>query len=85
MLFRSLAVWDDHEVQDDYSGIWSKVAATSPRDFLRRRAAAYQAFYEAMPIRRTRLSAAGEMPIYKQVRYGALAEFFMLDGRLDLR
>lgn len=76
-----LAVWDDHEVQDDYSGIWSKVAATSPRDFLRRRAAAYQAFYEAMPIRRTRLSAAGEMPIYKQVRYGALAEFFMLDGR----
>ena len=76
-----LAVWDDHEVQDDYSGVWSKVSGVSPRDFLQRRAAAYQAFFEAMPIRRTQLSAAMQMPIYRRVRYGQLAEFFMLDGR----
>lgn len=76
-----LAVWDDHEVQDDYSGVWSKVSGVSPRDFLQRRAAAYQAFFEAMPIRRTQLSANMQMPIYRRVRYGQLAEFFMLDGR----
>jgi alkaline phosphatase D len=76
-----LAVWDDHEVQDDYSGVWSKISGVSPRDFLQRRAAAYQAFFEAMPIRRTQLSAAMQMPIYRRVRYGQLAEFFMLDGR----
>ncbi|OYX81010.1 MAG: alkaline phosphatase [Brevundimonas sp. 32-68-21] len=60
-----LAVWDDHEIQDDYSGVWSK----------------YKAFYEAMPIRRTRLDARLQMPIYRGVRYGRLAQFFMLDGR----
>lgn len=76
-----VAVWDDHEIQDDYSGIWSKVRGVAPNDFLRRRAAGYQAFYEAMPIRRTRLDAALQMPIYRRIRYGKLAEFFMLDGR----
>ncbi|OGN49224.1 MAG: alkaline phosphatase [Caulobacterales bacterium RIFOXYB1_FULL_67_16] len=76
-----LAVWDDHEIQDDYSGVWSKTPGVSPNDFLSRRAAGYKAFYEAMPIRRTRLDARLQMPIYRRVRYGRLAEFFMLDGR----
>ena len=76
-----LAVWDDHEIQDDYSGVWSKTPGVTPSDFLRRRAAGYQAFYEAMPIRRTRLDARLQMPIHRRVRYGQLAEFFMLDGR----
>lgn len=76
-----LAVWDDHEIQDDYSGVWSKTPGVAPKDFLLRRAAGYKAFYEAMPIRRTRLDARLQMPIYRSVRYGRLAEFFMLDGR----
>ena len=76
-----LATWDDHEIQDDYSGIWSKTPGVAPETFLRRRAAGYQAFYEAMPIRRTRLDARLQMPIHRRVRYGKLAEFFMLDGR----
>lgn len=73
------AIWDDHEVHDDYSGIWSKTAGLAPRDFLARRAAAYRAFYEAMPIRRNRGDASS--PLYRKLRYGKLAEFFMLDGR----
>jgi alkaline phosphatase D len=76
-----LAVWDDHEIQDDYSGVWSKTPGVMPNDFLLRRAAGYKAFYEAMPIRRTRLDARLQMPIYRGVRYGRLAQFFMLDGR----
>ncbi|GLK50046.1 alkaline phosphatase D [Brevundimonas intermedia] len=76
-----LAVWDDHEIQDDYSGVWSKTPGVAPRDFLLRRAAGYKAFYEAMPIRRTRLDARLQMPIHRSVRYGRLAQFFMLDGR----
>ncbi len=76
-----LATWDDHEIQDDYSGIWSKTPGVAPNDFLRRRAAGYQAFYEAMPLRRTRLDARLQMPIHRRIRYGNLAEFFMLDGR----
>ncbi|MDO8901194.1 MAG: alkaline phosphatase D family protein [Phenylobacterium sp.] len=76
-----LAIWDDHEIHDDYSGVWSKTPGVSPADFLRRRAAGYQAFYEAMPIRRTRLDGRLETPIHRRVRYGQLAEFYLLDGR----
>ena len=76
-----LAVWDDHEVLNDYSGVWSSDPAAVQADFLRRRAAGYKAFYEAMPIRRTRPGGRMEMPIHRRLRYGRLAELFMLDGR----
>lgn len=75
-----LATWDDHEVLNNYSGAWPVRDAT-PEQFLQRRAAGYRAFYEAMPIRRTRLDARLQMPIHKRIRYGRLAEFYMLDGR----
>lgn len=75
-----LVVWDDHEVLDNYSGVWPNLGG-SPRDFLQRRAAGYRAFYEAMPIRRTELDRRMQMPIHKRIRYGRLAEFYMLDGR----
>lgn len=75
-----LVTWDDHEVLNNYSGVWPDKGG-KPVDFLRRRAAGYQAFYEAMPIRRTRVDGRLQMPIHKRVRYGNLAEFFMLDGR----
>lgn len=73
----ALAVWDDHELQDDYSGIWSKISGTPVSDFAARKQAAYQAFFEAMPVRRSTISNR----LYRQVRYGNLAQFFMLDGR----
>jgi len=76
-----IAVWDDHEVQDDYSGVWSKISGVAPNDFLQRRAAAYQAFYEAMPIRRTSLPHGPDMQLYRKLSFGNLAELFVLDGR----
>src|SRR6218665_2793134 len=39
-----IATWDDHEVQDDYSGESSKLPGVDRAAFNRRRAAAYQAF-----------------------------------------
>ena len=47
-----MVTWDDHEVENNYA------ASISNRDvpvdqFLKRRAAAYQAYYEHMPLRRT--------------------------------
>src|SRR5438477_482360 len=44
-----LMTWDDHEVENDYAGEWSQEVETTPEEFLRRRAAAYQAYYEHMP------------------------------------
>ncbi len=49
-----LVTWDDHEVENDYAGATSE--EDDPRDwFLARRAAAYQAYYEHMPLPRSAL------------------------------
>jgi alkaline phosphatase D len=48
------AIWDDHEVEDNYAGGLpggnSGGKGARPVPFLQRRAAAYQAFFEAMPV-----------------------------------
>jgi alkaline phosphatase D len=46
----AIVTWDDHEVQNDYADKWSETF-DDPAQFLIRRAAAYQAFYEHMPVR----------------------------------
>ena len=67
--------WDDHEVANDYDGgeLESHISETQ-------RQAAYQAFFEYMPLRPQNISG-DESRIYRSVRYGALAEFFILDCR----
>ncbi len=77
----ALITWDDHEVQDDYADRWSKTF-DDPEDFLRRRAAAYQAFYEHMPLRPGRSRPRGPaLRLYDRFAYGDLVEFSMLDER----
>lgn len=73
--------WDDHEVQNDYANRWSPDAGVDPQDFLQRRAAAYQAFYEHMPLRRSSLPRGADMQVYRRLEFGALARFYLLDGR----
>ncbi|HYN08300.1 MAG TPA: alkaline phosphatase D family protein [Vicinamibacterales bacterium] len=79
--FPFLVIWDDHEVANDYSGLAPEFDSPSP-EFAARRAAAYQAYYEHMPIRLTvaQFPSAG-LQIYRGIRYGTLAEFSMLDDR----
>jgi alkaline phosphatase D len=87
-----LHIWDDHEVHNDYAGLKpgdSGRLAPLPMDgFAARRAAAYQAFYEHMPLRVSVLTRAvaglasgAEMRIYSQQRVGRLATLVMLDAR----
>ena len=45
-----IVTWDDHEVDNDYAGDRDE-NDTPPEVFLLRRAAAYQAYYETMPLR----------------------------------
>jgi alkaline phosphatase D len=79
--FPFLVIWDDHEVQNDYSGLAPEGGAPSP-EFTARRAAAYQAYYEHMPIRlRVAQYPAPGLRIYRRLKYGKLAEFTMLDDR----
>ena len=52
-----------------------------PEVFALRRAAAFQAYYENMPFRRTSFPAAGGMPIYRRARIGDLIDLHLLDTR----
>jgi alkaline phosphatase D len=75
-----LVVWDDHEVDNDYSDAVSQ-DNDEPAWFLARRAAAYQAYYEHMPLPRTMVPFGPHMRLHTQLRFGQLAELHMLDDR----
>jgi alkaline phosphatase D len=83
-----LVTWDDHEVQNDYAATTAGNNAPPWVDFARRRAAAYQAFYENMPLRSSVLTRAmaglvtgAEMRIFGAVPFGNLATLHLLDDR----
>jgi phosphodiesterase/alkaline phosphatase D-like protein len=70
---------DDHEVVDN----WADEAHPSapPAQFLVRRANAFRAYWEHMPLRFAQLPAGPDMQLYRRIRYGRLAEFSVLDTR----
>lgn len=76
----ALMTWDDHEVENDYADKWSP-RFIDPRQFLRRRAAAYQAYYEHMPVRALSRPRGASMRLYDEFRFGDLAQILLLDGR----
>jgi alkaline phosphatase D len=77
----ALVTWDDHEVQNDYADRWSQYF-DDPAQFLLRRAAAYQAFYEHMPVRPILSRPEGPaMRVYDRFTFGDLIEVSMIDGR----
>jgi alkaline phosphatase D len=75
-----IVTWDDHEVDNDY-------ADDRPEDgmdrawFLERRAAAYRAYYEHMPLPARMRPDGPNMRIYTHLDWGALARFYVLDDR----
>jgi alkaline phosphatase D len=75
-----LVTWDDHEVENDYANAQSENGDPA-EEFLRRRAAAYQAYYEHMPLRRTARPVGPDMRLYTSAVFGDLAHFVVLDGR----
>ena len=57
--------WDDHEFENNYAGDRRRGSLPYRTSFLRRRAAAYQAYYEAMPLRRRSLPTGPDMLLYR--------------------
>ena len=76
-----LVTWDDHEVFNNYADDYAQAGGVTPADVLKRRAAAYQAYYEAMPLRRRSLPRGPDMDLYRSARFGRLAAFHVLDTR----
>ena len=70
---------DDHEVANNYAGRIPEPTFTG--DFLLRRSAAYQAFYEFMPLRRTSLPKGPGMRLFRRLRFGRLMNLHVLDTR----
>lgn len=76
-----MVTWDDHEFANNCAGLFSERAEDDPVEYAQRRANAYKAYYEHMPLRRRSLPKGPDMRVYRQVRFGQLAEFFVLDTR----
>lgn len=76
-----LVVWDDHEVENNYAGLVPQENQTEPRPFADRRADAYRAYYEHMPLRASSMPNGSSMQLYRRLRWGNLATFHMLDTR----
>lgn len=75
-----IVTWDDHEVDNDYAGATNQ-DDTPPEVFLLRRAAAYQAYYEAMPLRASTLPSGPNMLLYRRLRFGTMIDLSVLDTR----
>ena len=76
-----IVTWDDHEFANNCAGLISERSTDDPAEYRQRRAHAYQAYYEHMPLRRTSLPKGPDMQLYRRISFGKLAEFFVLDTR----
>lgn len=75
-----IVTWDDHEVSNNYaSDIHER---DQPREeFLKRRAWAYQAYYENMPLRRESVPTGPDLRLHRRLDFGSLLRLHMLDTR----
>lgn len=73
-------VWDDHEIDNNWAGATPEDGM--PRDqFLTRRAAAFRAYHEVMPLRRPQRPVGNGARLHRRLAWGSLANLYMLDTR----
>jgi alkaline phosphatase D len=76
-----VCTWDDHEVVNDYANDHD-AHGNDPQRFLKRRAAAYQAYFEHMPLRLgPDAPESPNMRIHGHMAWGQLADLWTLDCR----
>ena len=76
-----ITVWDDHEVDNNYTGTIGENIMESDEQMRTRRAAAYQAWWEHQPVRVPRARSWADLNITRTIPWGGLARFSMLDTR----
>ncbi|MDT0344554.1 alkaline phosphatase D family protein [Streptomyces litchfieldiae] len=75
---------DDHEVENNWASDISQADTEPDQDpavFRQRRAAAFQAMYENMPLRRQQMPNGPDVRLHRRLSYGRLADLTMLDTR----
>ncbi|MEG8038660.1 alkaline phosphatase D family protein [Sphingomonas sp. LR60] len=75
-----VVTWDDHEVLNDYAGLANR-EGLPPALFAPRRAAAYRAYFEHMPIRPSLWRGRQAPRLYRAVDWADLASISVLDTR----
>jgi alkaline phosphatase D len=75
-----IVTWDDHEVKNNYADEFEP-RGTPAAEFVKRRAVAYQAFYENLPLRRSSMPRGADLHLYRHLQFGDLLSLEMLDGR----
>ncbi|WP_421108053.1 alkaline phosphatase D family protein [Streptomyces sp. NEAU-S77] len=78
--FPWFVTWDDHETENNYADDVDE-NGNPPEEFLIRRAAAYRAYWENMPLRMPQQPDGPDMRLYRRFHYGRLAQFDILDTR----
>jgi alkaline phosphatase D len=73
-------VFDDHEVENNWTGLIDQ-ENDPPEIFALRRAQAFQAYYEHMPFRRASFPRPGAMQIHRRAKVGTLLDLHLLDTR----
>jgi alkaline phosphatase D len=75
-----VVTWDDHETENNYAGD-NPENAVPPEEFLLRRASAYRAYWENMPLRAAQRPEGADLRLYRRMHWGDLAQFDVLDTR----
>ncbi len=73
--------WDDHDFDNNCAADVSEERGVETADYLLRRANAYQAYYEMMPLRKRSLPRGPHLQLYRQAPFGRLANLLVLDTR----
>jgi alkaline phosphatase D len=81
-----IVTWDDHEVENNHAGLVDEADDTGPKrqdraTFARQRAAAYQAYFEHLPIRPAQVPGSPDYLIYRRFGFGDLVSLSVLDTR----
>ena len=74
--------FDDHEIDDNWAGVFDK-DGNPPAVFALRKAAALQAWYEHVPVRRAQRPGPNGVRAYRRLDYGNLVRLHVLDTRSD--
>ena len=75
-----ITMWDDHEIENNWAADIDQFDGP-PELFLLRRGAAFQAYYEMMPLRRSSMPNGPMMKAYRRFAWGDLADINVLDTR----
>lgn len=74
-------VFDDHEVQNNWADDHSDSEDIPAEEFLHRRAQAFKAYYEHMPLRLAQRPQGPHMRLHRRLSFGDLVDVHLLDTR----